>query len=138
MAPLAERRVVDLQFNKDSQLPDDLFGDRDRVKQVLINLLDNAIKFTPGGGKVTVSTVTTGTIWEINVTDTGPGVSDSDLPNLFEHFFRGKHSRKFAGSGLGLAIVKEIVELHQGSVEAFCPANSGLHVRVRLPRHQTS
>ncbi|MBX3165860.1 MAG: PAS domain-containing protein [Candidatus Eremiobacteraeota bacterium] len=137
MAPLAERRVVDLQFNGDSQLPDDLFGDRDRLKQVLINLLDNAIKFTPGGGKVSVSTVTTGTIWEINVTDTGPGVSESDLPNLFEHFFRGKHSRKFAGSGLGLAIVKEIVELHQGSVEAFCPANSGLHVRVRLPRHQS-
>lgn len=137
MAPLAERRAVGLKFTGE-QLPGDLYADRDRVKQVLINLLDNAIKFTPGGGQVNVSTVTTENIWEVNVADTGPGVSDSDLPNLFEHFFRGKHSRKFAGSGLGLAIVKEIVELHQGTVEASCPPTSGLQVRVRLPRHQNT
>jgi len=137
MAPLAERRVVDLKVSSEEG-QQDIYADRDRIKQILINLLDNAIKFTPGGGQVTVSSTVTDNLWELNVTDTGPGVSASDLPNLFEHFFRGKHSRKFAGSGLGLAIVKEIVELHQGTVEAFSQSDegqSGLHVRVRLPRH---
>jgi two-component system phosphate regulon sensor histidine kinase PhoR len=133
MAPLAERRAVELHYEASG--PHEIYADRDRVKQILINLLDNAIKFTPGGGQVTVRSTSTEILWELSVTDNGPGVSDSDLPNLFEHFFRGKHSRKFAGSGLGLAIVKEIVELHQGTVEAFSPPTSGLHVRVRLPRH---
>ncbi|MBT9582257.1 PAS domain-containing protein [bacterium] len=135
MAPLAERRVVELEVNYQATGPNDIYADRDRVKQILINLLDNAIKFTPSGGKVTVHSASTDVLWELNVTDTGPGVSSTDLPNLFEHFFRGKHSRKFAGSGLGLAIVKEIVELHHGTVEAFSETNSGLHVRVCLPRH---
>ena len=135
LAPLAERRVVGLQMDWDNAGEQEIYADRDRVKQVLINLLDNAIKFTPSGGQVTVQSRANELIWELNVTDTGPGVSDTDLPNLFEHFFRGKHSRKFAGSGLGLAIVKEIVEMHQGTVEAFSEPTSGLHVRVKLPRH---
>lgn len=137
LAPLAERRVVDLQVLCENTGEETIYADRDRIKQVLINLLDNAIKFTPGKGQVTVSSNVTELLWELNVTDTGPGVSEQDLPNLFEHFFRGKHSRKFAGSGLGLSIVKEIVELHQGTVEAFSQPESGLHVRLRLPRHQT-
>lgn len=140
--PLAERRAVSLLWNAQGEPPQDIHADRDRVKQILINLIDNAIKFTPGGGKVVVTTSVDESHWELVVQDSGPGVSASDLPNLFEHFFRGKHSRKFAGSGLGLAIVKEIVQLHQGQVEAFSPQEAvdqelpGLQVRVRLPRHR--
>ena len=141
LAPLAERRVVELRWLPDAIPRHALYADRDRVKQVLINLIDNAIKFTPGGGRVIVQSYIQEQEWVLVVQDSGPGVSASDLPNLFEHFFRGKHSRKFAGSGLGLAIVKEIVELHQGQVEAFSAheegeALSGLRVMVRLPRHQ--
>jgi two-component system phosphate regulon sensor histidine kinase PhoR len=141
LAPLAERRAVELRWLPDAIPRHTLYGDRDRIKQVLINLIDNAIKFTPGGGRVIVQSYIQEHEWVLVVQDSGPGVSATDLPNLFEHFFRGKHSRKFAGSGLGLAIVKEIVELHQGKVEAFSPEQqsdqlSGLRVWVRLPRHQ--
>lgn len=132
--PLAERRGVTVHGNP-SKSVQNLYADKDRVKQVIINLVDNAIKFTPSGGSVSVSHQNLDHCWELCVEDSGPGVAASELPSLFEHFFRGKHSRKVTGSGLGLAIVKEIVSLHQGSVEATCPEGRGLKVCVQLPRH---
>ncbi len=109
-------------------------ADKDRLKQVVINLLDNAIKFTPAGGIVTVSTETQEDYWSLTVKDTGPGIDPEDLQHLFEHFFRSKKSRpKVDGSGLGLAIVKEIVEMHRGTICASCPDDGGTSISVRLP-----
>jgi two-component system, OmpR family, phosphate regulon sensor histidine kinase PhoR len=138
LTPLAERQNIKLQIHTPEILRQHtLYADRDRLKQVIINLVDNAIKFTPAGGTVSVEATAHETWWELVIEDTGPGVPQEELPSLFEHFFRGKHNRKITGSGLGLAIVKEIVELHQGEVTAESLPGSGLRVRVRLPRHLT-
>lgn len=134
LTPLAERRGVRLEW-QGSQSGQQLYADKDRLKQVIINLVDNAIKFTPSGGVVRVQHQNLDHCWELKVEDSGRGVPASELPSLFEHFFRGRHSRKVTGSGLGLAIVKEIVGLHQGSVQAFSEEGKGLRVEVQLPRH---
>lgn len=137
LGPLSERQGVVLHFPTpaDDDPSQPIYADRDRLKQVLINLVDNAIKFTPAGGSVHVSACMEAQWWQLSVRDNGPGVSREELGSLFDHFFRGKHNRKITGSGLGLAIVKEIVELHQGSVVASLPEGTGLQVTVRLPRH---
>ena len=139
LKPLADRRDIAMLWAPGPE-PQVLYADRDRVKQILINLIDNAIKFTPNGGQVFLESHVRDQWWQFRVQDTGPGVARSELGSLFDHFFRGKHSRKVVGSGLGLAIVKEIVSLHQGHVEASCDplsdGPSGLTVLVSLPRHR--
>ena len=133
LAPLADRQRILLQANL-SQTGQTLLADRDRLKQVLINLIDNAIKFSPDEGSVTVTSEFTERNWILTIQDQGPGVPAKELSHLFEHFFRGRQSRKVTGSGLGLAIVKEIVELHLGSIRAECKGpNTGMTVRVRIP-----
>ncbi|MEW6280388.1 MAG: ATP-binding protein [Candidatus Eremiobacterota bacterium] len=109
--------------------------DRDRLKQVLINLLDNALKFTPSGGQVTLRTRLEGERWVLEVEDTGPGIPEADLPHLFDHFFRSRDTRlrSVQGTGLGLAIVKEIVERHGGSVSARSQVGVGSVLVVSLP-----
>ena len=93
-------------------------ADRRRVEQVLFNLLDNAIKYTPEGGRVTVSASEEGAMVRVTVTDTGIGIPPRDLPRIFERFYRvdAARSREQGGTGLGLAIVKHIVQLHGGQV----------------------
>ena len=133
LQPLAERQNIRLE----AVIPEparELLADRDRVKQILINLVDNAIKFSPDGGVVTVSSVFDERTWYLTIQDQGPGVPLAELVHLFEHFFRGRQSRKVTGSGLGLAIVKEIVELHLGTIRAESKGqNQGLTVRVQIP-----
>src|SRR5262249_38815708 len=90
-------------------------ADRDRLSQILLNLVDNAVKFTPAGGRVTVSAAPTvaGTV-EVRVADTGIGIPSIDLPRLTERFYRvdKTRSRELGGTGLGLAIVKHLVQAH--------------------------
>lgn len=108
------------------QLPDvlpDVAGDLERVTQIVVNLLNNAIKYTPAGGRVTVSA------WHderrnevyVEVRDTGIGIDDKDLPRIFEDFYRANQSdvKKCAGTGLGLAIVKQLTEAQGGRVGVF-------------------
>ena len=117
-----------------------LLGDLDRLQQLFINLVDNAIKYTPSGGEVslTASLITAqngaGQI-EIAVADTGPGISERDLPRLTERFYRvdKARSRHLGGTGLGLAIVKHIVQAHRGELEIDSLINKGTTVRIRLP-----
>ncbi|MBM2805606.1 MAG: putative Sensor protein yycG [Deltaproteobacteria bacterium] len=117
-----------------------LLGDLDRLQQLFINLVDNAVKYTPSGGEVslTASLITAqngaGQI-EITVADTGPGISERDLPRLTERFYRvdKARSRHLGGTGLGLAIVKHIVQAHRGELEIDSLINKGTTVRIRLP-----
>lgn len=97
-----------------------VFGDPNRLQQVIWNLLSNAVKFTPKGGKLDVLLQRVNSHVEITVADSGIGISDEFLPHLFERFSQAEASttRRFGGLGLGLAIVKQLVELHGGSIRA--------------------
>ena len=113
-------------------------GDPDRLNRIFANLLDNALKYTPQGGTVTVSLAPIqegGTAWaEVAVTDTGPGIPREETAKLFERFYRlDKSRRRDHGSGLGLAIVKELVVAHGGQVGVESVAGLGSRFWVRFP-----
>lgn len=130
----AERQGVELALRLEGELKlSPIPADRDRLKQVIINLVDNAVKFTPTGGQVTVRTRTRGQEWLLEVEDTGPGIPSEELPHLFDHFFRSREVRQVGGTGLGLAIVREIVEMHRGRVWAESEVGQGTRVCVALP-----
>ncbi|MCM2264372.1 MAG: ATP-binding protein [Desulfuromonadales bacterium] len=95
-----------------------ILADRQRLEQVLVNLLDNAVKYSPPGGQVTVTAVADGDLVKISVRDTGPGIPPHEQTRIFERFYRvdAGRSRDQGGTGLGLAIVKHIVQLHGGTV----------------------
>jgi two-component system phosphate regulon sensor histidine kinase PhoR len=116
----AERAGLELTLDVDSSAPP-VQADPARVVQVLINLVQNAIKFTPRGGRVEVRVrdATEGVRYE--VADTGIGIAAEDLPRLFERFFKVDRSRATGGTGLGLAIAKHVVQLHGGRVWAESP-----------------
>lgn len=114
-------------------------GDGDRLQQVLINLTDNAIKYTPAGGRVTIGARVRrkgSTAWvEVAVNDTGVGIPAQDLPRLTERFYRvdKARSRELGGTGLGLAIVKHIVQAHGGQLNISSELNRGTTVRFSIP-----
>ncbi len=113
----------------------ELMADRRAFNQILINLVSNAIKFTPRGGHVTVSTACDGARLAIAVEDTGVGIGADDLPRLGEAFFqaRASYDRRHDGAGLGLSIVKGLVRLHDGDTDISSQLGEGTRVTVRLP-----
>jgi two-component system, OmpR family, phosphate regulon sensor histidine kinase PhoR len=133
---------VHLEVQPSEGLPK-LFGDHDRLHQVMVNLLDNAIKYTPRGGHVTAS-AKSGTLngtakatpaVALMIADTGEGIPERDIPRLTERFYRvdRARSRELGGTGLGLAIVKHIVQLHQGSLKIESRVGVGTTVIVMIP-----
>ncbi len=110
-------------------------GDPDRLKQVLLNLVDNAIKYTPSGGEVTLSLERDADWVRVSVADTGIGIPAQDLPKIFDRFYRvdKARSREKGGSGLGLAIGKWIVEAHGGRIEVQSELGKGTTFTVWLP-----
>jgi len=111
-------------------------ADHDRLAQILINLADNAVKYTPGGGAVTIHASETGygTV-EVSVEDTGVGIPPSDLPRITERFYRvdKARSRELGGTGLGLAIVKHLVLAHGGELGIESELGRGTKVRFTIP-----
>ena len=111
-------------------------ADRDRLMQIVINLVDNAVKYTPEGGRVTVQVQepADGQI-EVDVIDTGIGIPPADLPRITERFYRvdKARSRELGGTGLGLAIVKHLVFAHGGQLRIDSEPGRGTTVRVTLP-----
>ena len=110
-------------------------GDRRAFNQIMINLISNAIKFTPRGGRVTISALCDGPKLSVSVEDTGVGIGMDDLPRLGEAFFqaRASYDRRHDGSGLGLSIVKGLVKLHHGDIDIRSRLGEGTRVTVRLP-----
>jgi heavy metal sensor kinase len=110
-------------------------GDRARLKQVVVNLLDNAIKYTPRGGRVTLSVRRDGGDAVLDVTDNGVGIPAEALPHVFKRFFRvdGSRSREGGGAGLGLSIVKSICLAHGAEVEVTSAPGAGSTFRIRQP-----
>jgi PAS domain S-box-containing protein len=113
-----------------------ILGDSGRLQQVVWNLLSNAIKFTPNGGHIEIRLIQNGTSVQIQVQDTGKGISPEFLPHVFEYFRQedGSTTRKFGGLGLGLAIVRYLIEQHGGTVQVESPGeNLGATFTVHLP-----
>ena len=108
-------------------------ADRTRLEQVAANLIDNAIKYTPSGGRVDVDVQRESEGAVLRVRDTGPGIPADELPRIFDRLFRGDTSRTERGLGLGLSLVKAIVEAHGGHVEVSSEPGSGSTFTVRLP-----
>ncbi|WP_461179430.1 two-component system histidine kinase PnpS [Virgibacillus ainsalahensis] len=111
-------------------------ADRERIKQILINLLDNAIHYTSENGKVALKVDATMDYVHIQVTDTGIGIEPQALQRVFERFYRvdKARSRNTGGTGLGLAIVKHIVEVHEGKIKVDSEIDKGTAVHVYLPK----
>jgi signal transduction histidine kinase len=127
-------RFRDSQIELDLELPPTgVIGDPDRLHQVAINLLTNAVKFTPSGGKVTVRTFTNHAEAVLEVTDSGPGIPANEHDAIWQRFYRGGAGRDRSGSGIGLAVVKELVDAHGGTVMVESPPSGGARFVVRFP-----
>ncbi|OQX86459.1 MAG: phosphate regulon sensor histidine kinase PhoR [Candidatus Omnitrophica bacterium 4484_70.2] len=114
--------------------------DLEKIEQVFINLLDNAIKFTPQGGKICIKATDRGKDVEIEISDTGIGIPKEDLQRVFERFYRvdKARSRELGGTGLGLSIVKHIVQAHRGTVDVESQIGKGSRFFFTLPKKQIS
>ena len=115
-----------------------VYAEPDRLEQVFVNLIDNALRFTPAGGLIKISTALTGNDVEVSVEDSGPGISPDELPLIWERFYKVDKARSRAGqgSGLGLAITKGIIDAHNGKIEVTSKVGSGTVMTVCLPVFQ--
>ncbi|HVD90698.1 MAG TPA: ATP-binding protein [Vicinamibacterales bacterium] len=132
----ADAKGVRLQVTADPAAGP-ISGDPDRLQQIVWNLLSNAVRFTPKGGRVQVGVERVNSHVEIVVSDTGVGIHADFLPHVFERFRQadGRFSREYGGLGLGLAIARDLVELHGGTIHAFSDGEGrGATFRVELPR----
>lgn len=130
LRPMADDRGFTIRVDP---VPAAVIGDADRLHQVAVNLIANAVKFTPTGGAITIRTGSTGTLAHFEVIDNGPGIPDQDLPHVFERFWRGANGDKVSGSGIGLAVVAELVAAHHGTVTAENVPGGGTRFTVTLP-----
>ncbi len=130
----AKRHGHKLTLSIDASLPS-ITCDRERMEQVLINLISNAVKYTPDGGKIDISSENCGDYIRITVRDNGIGIAEKDIPRLFERFYRvaKARSRESGGTGLGLAIAKEIVEHYGGEIKLESELGVGTTMSVILP-----
>jgi two-component system sensor histidine kinase BaeS len=110
-----------------------VLADSHWLHQVITNLLTNALKFTPAGGRVTISTGTNGTEAVLRVTDTGGGIPADDLPRIFDRFFRGQQAAQISGSGIGLTVAAELVQAHGGRLAAASRPGHGTQMTLSLP-----
>jgi signal transduction histidine kinase len=134
-------RGVSINADLPADLPE-VWADRERIHQVVFNLLDNAVRFTPPGGRVTVSAIRSGGRCEVSVADTGQGIPAEHLPFLFERFYRVDQARSrgaagTGGTGIGLAIARSVVEAHGGTIRAESEVGRGSTFTFDLPLART-
>ncbi|MGN1090377.1 MAG: ATP-binding protein [Huintestinicola sp.] len=126
----AKKEGIELVYTEPEELPV-VYGDTNRLRQVFINVIDNAIKYSERGGLVTVTASLDSDKISIEVSDTGCGISPEDLPKVKTKFFRANHIKR--GSGIGLAVADEIITMHGGSLELFSEQGLGTSVVIELP-----
>jgi signal transduction histidine kinase len=131
----AENKKIDLQFPAPSQNPL-IHADRTSMEGVFTNLISNAIKYTPEGGKIWVTLAEEGGFAKASVSDTGIGIKKDDLSRIFDKFYRVRtvETRQIVGTGLGLSIVKSIVDAHLGSISVESEEGGGTTFTVLLPK----
>jgi two-component system sensor histidine kinase BaeS len=129
------RRFEAASVTLDRQLaPAPVVADERWMHQVVTNLLGNALKFTPAGGRVTVRTAQDGPSAVLTVTDTGVGIPADELPHVFERFWRGRAAAGTSGSGIGLAIAAELARAHGGTLTAASRPGQGATLTLTVPR----
>jgi signal transduction histidine kinase len=130
-----EKKILIFQSYPD--INSTVLGNQDHLKQVLINLLDNAIRHTPGGGRIELAIKDLGDNIKVTVSDTGSGIPLEEQPQIWERFYKVDKSRtrKGGGTGLGLSIVKEIVEAHGGSIDVASKPGEGSTFYFTIPKH---
>ncbi len=131
---LADARRIDVFLDKAEEVT--VLGDELRLRQMLLNLIDNAVKYTPEGGKIWLSLEAEGEYARISVRDTGIGIPEEDLPRIFDRFYRvdKARSREMGGSGLGLSIVRWIVKAHNGRIKVTSKLGEGSCFTVWIDR----
>jgi signal transduction histidine kinase len=122
--PLGEEKNIYFEINADDARYN---GDRDLLFQVYANLLDNAVKFTPAGGKIIIDLNMIDEKRYISITDTGPGILENEIEKIFDRFYRGDKSRSSSGTGLGLSLVRAVIDLHGGEIQVQ-DSNPGLKI----------
>ena len=135
--PQADSKKIAIDYHPCGE--DWLFNiDYDHMRTAIMNIVSNSVKYTPDGGRVLLSTEIVGGFININVQDTGIGISQADLPHIFDRFFRvkGKATRHITGSGLGLALVKQVVEAHQGYIDVQSTSQVGTTFTLSFPLAQ--
>ena len=123
-----------LTLTEEDDVPE-VNGDRERIEQVVTNIVSNAVKYTPDGGKIEIHVGKTGRNAYVRVSDNGIGIPEKDLPRLFDRFYRvdKARSRESGGTGLGLSIAQEILKQHRGSIRIDSVYGEGTDVRITLP-----
>lgn len=136
---LIEQKGINLELNLEKRLPH-VTCNSDRMERVFINLIDNAVRHTPEGGKISIHVTSKVNQVHIRIRDTGVGISPEDLPMIWERFYKADKSRSRiqGGTGLGLAIVKRIVEAHGGQINVESKLNEGTFFNIVLPVNQCS
>ncbi|HEV2108051.1 MAG TPA: ATP-binding protein, partial [Thermomicrobiales bacterium] len=132
LVPLIERAQIDLNVDVSEQLPS-VRADQARIEQVLLNLVHNAVKFTPPGGQLDVSARQEQDAVRFDIRDSGVGIPSDELPRLFERFYKADKARRTDGTGLGLAIAKHIVQAHGGTIWAESTVGQGSTFSFTLP-----
>ncbi|MEP6986210.1 MAG: ATP-binding protein [Chloroflexota bacterium] len=135
LRPRIEGKQISFQFNGQPNLPA-IRGDEDQLRRMLTNLIENAVNYTPAGGKVTVNTQTHDNQVVLEVIDSGIGIEAEAVPHIFERFFRAANATAFerSGTGLGLAIVKKIVETHTATIDVGSKLGEGTTFSVQFSR----
>lgn len=133
LKPIADQKQISLNFEEYEKVQ--ILVDQGKIQQCLINIINNAIQYTPEGGSVTIQLTQDKNEVLIGVKDTGIGIPEEDIPKVFDRFYRVDRARARAtgGSGLGLSIVKQIVMLHNGSIHVESTVNVGTTVYIHLP-----
>jgi two-component system phosphate regulon sensor histidine kinase PhoR len=133
----AEKKEIQIETIIEAEHPV-VEGDFYRIKQIFINLINNAITYTMNQGKIKIECIDLGNKYQVNISDTGVGISKDQIPRIFERFYRvdKARSRHSGGTGLGLAIVKHLVEAHHGKIDVKSEINRGTSFSVLLPKRQ--
>ena len=126
----ARKENIRIIYQEPEMLPF-VYGDKNRIRQVFINVIDNAIKYSNPGSTITVSAEEVGNMIQVTVTDNGVGISEADLPHVKTKFFKANHPRR--GSGIGLAVADEIISMHGGRLDITSELNVGTNVTITLP-----
>lgn len=131
MKVLADQKQIQLAFSGPSSQP--IKGDTNQLKRLFVNLIDNAIKYTPPGGRISIYMDRDNGNVSIRIVDTGKGIPKEELDHIFDRFYRVDKSRSSIGFGLGLSIVKSIAEMHKGTVTVSSQPGQGTTFNIRLP-----